>query len=539
MSALTPQHINDFHALLPAEEVIGPSSPLYKDNTLCWAYQKDLKPALVLCPTSLPSLQATLKYLSNSELDFAIRSGGCGSSSAKDVILSMSAFNDFTFNAEEETVLVGAGQTWGDIYRKMESLAPGFAVVGARTPYVGVGGSILSGGISWLSHEFGLAADPQNMLDAQLVLLDGRVVWASEEPALLWALRGGGGNFGALVAVRLKCYQYTDSIYSGSIYFPIEALEQVSVAVSEFANRPSDPKMAMHVFLGGWESSEITGEPAKPPMSIMVYDAHGEAHGRSEQGFKWALNIPGAVDETSTMTLRAVGDLQEVVRPMFGALHSHLAASIVQDIDPDFLLRAWNWLHTAIHTDSRLGAGTFVLLEIMQEKAFGSAGANDSTAWPHSSSRHILQLLTGFAPGSGCSDELALKLLETAPGEISSGRHVDGDYFPNFLNGYMQLGKVELAGLNKEDVLIITGQDYPTTFSHEIYGIVTKVGADARGLAEGDCVVGFSFDRFATFQRTSAYLLRKVKAGENVAEMLTLLMAYSGALHALTTLGDA
>ncbi|KAJ9635178.1 hypothetical protein H2199_008664 [Coniosporium tulheliwenetii] len=448
MSSLTPDHITDLRVFLSADEMIDPSSPLYQDNTRCWSYQKDLKPPLVLRPTSLPSLQATIKYLSNTELDFAIRSGGTGSSSAKDVVLSMSAFDKLVFNVEEETAVIDAGQTWGDVYRKLEDRAPGYAVVGARTPYVGVGGCILGGGISWLSHEFGLAADPQNMLDAQVVLLDGRALWASEEPELLWALRGGGGNFGVLVAVKLKCYRYTNAVYSGSIFLPNEALEQISRGVSDFANRPSDPKMAMHVVVGDLTGSAAGGDPTKLPIFLMVYDANGEAHGRSEEGFKWALDIPGAVDMTSAMTLREVHDLQEVNRPMFGALHSHLAPALVTDIDPAFLLRAWDWYYNVVATDNRLSAGTFVLLEIMQEKAFRSAGPADSTAWPHSSARHILQLLTGFAPGSGCSDELAVELLEKAPGRISPG-HGPADYFPNFIEEYNRVDEIFGANYDK------------------------------------------------------------------------------------------
>ena len=69
-------------------------------------------------------------------------------------------------------------------------------VVACRTPCIGIGGSILCGGFSWLSAEYGLTSDPQNMLDAQVVKLDGEVVWASAEPDLLWALRGAGGSFG-------------------------------------------------------------------------------------------------------------------------------------------------------------------------------------------------------------------------------------------------------------------------------------------------------------------------------------------------------
>jgi hypothetical protein len=75
-------------------------------------------------------------------------------------------------------------------------------VVGARCPFVGVGGSILSGGISWVSHEFGLSSDPQNLLDAHVVLENGSSIWASEDPDLLWALRGGGGNFGGGLKIQ-------------------------------------------------------------------------------------------------------------------------------------------------------------------------------------------------------------------------------------------------------------------------------------------------------------------------------------------------
>ena len=81
-------------------------------------------------------------------------------------------------------------------------------VVACRTPCIGIGGSILCGGFSWLSAEYGLTSDPQNLLDAQVVKLDGQVVWASTEPDLLWALRGAGGSFGGM------------SVFYGSIRLP-------------------------------------------------------------------------------------------------------------------------------------------------------------------------------------------------------------------------------------------------------------------------------------------------------------------------------
>jgi FAD binding domain len=312
-TTISAEQINALKGILPPKAIINSSSSKYENESRCWALQKNLHPALVLRPESIEQLQATIEYLYNSDLDFAIRSGGVGGSSSKAIVTSLSAFDDFAYDDHTKTVIVGAGQTWGTVVAKLEEVAPDYGIVCGRAPYVGVGGSLLNGGIGWLSHEFGLGSDPQNMIDAHVVLTDGRAMWASEYPDLLWALRGGGGNFAIVTKFKLQCHRYPSDIYSGIIIVPIDKIEVVSKAVSTFTSRPEDSKMAMHIFLGDFEGSAAQGKPAKPAIMLLVYDAHGEVHGRSEGGFKWALDIDGAIDMTSVMSHQGVMNLQSKV----------------------------------------------------------------------------------------------------------------------------------------------------------------------------------------------------------------------------------
>lgn len=93
--------------------------------------------------------------------------------------------------------------------------------------------------------------------------------------------------------------------------------------------------------------------------------------------------------------------------------------------------------------------------------------------------------------------------------------------------------KLVYSGVNKEDVLVITGHDYPTTFSHEICGIVSQVGSEVSEFTEGDMVVGFSFDKFATFQSTSADLLQKVEKTDALEQLAASPWTLSTALYGL------
>lgn len=194
--ALTAERIQEIRGVLPESDILEPDSSAFASHTRPWSLSYDQSPRLVLCPSTEPLLQDAVKYLCESDLDFAVRSRGLGSSSAADVVLSLRGFSEFAFDAASETADVGAGLDWGEVDARLAELAPGYLLVGSRCPYVGVGGSTLAGGLSWLSHELGLGSDPRNLLDARIVLSDGRARWASEDPDLLWGLRGGGGNFG-------------------------------------------------------------------------------------------------------------------------------------------------------------------------------------------------------------------------------------------------------------------------------------------------------------------------------------------------------
>ena len=111
----------------------------------------------------------------------------------------------------------------------------------------GVGGLTLGGGIGWLMGTSGLTCD--NLVRAEVVTADGSVVIAGEggDPELLWALRGGGGNFGVVTEFEFAL-QPVGPLYAGDVSVPIEHAAEAMRVIAE-VTRTAPAELA--IFAGG------------------------------------------------------------------------------------------------------------------------------------------------------------------------------------------------------------------------------------------------------------------------------------------------
>jgi FAD/FMN-containing dehydrogenase len=121
-----------------------------------------------------------------------------------------------------------------------------------------VAGLTLGGGIGYLSRRFGLTVD--NLLSADVVLADGSLVTAdeSQHSDLLWALRGGGGNFGIVTSFTFRCHEIGEqgTVIGGPVLYDLADAADVMRWYRELV--PSLPEE-----LSGWLGL-VTIPPAPP-----------------------------------------------------------------------------------------------------------------------------------------------------------------------------------------------------------------------------------------------------------------------------------
>lgn len=100
-----------------------------------------------------------------------------------------------------------------------------------------------------------------------------------------------------MTAFKFRAFRYTTDIYCGQILVPRTAAAEVAKGVADFDARSKDPKLSLFLYV--ISGSNLPWLDSNDDMLVIhVFCSRGEAHGRGEDGFGWALNIPGAIDMT-------------------------------------------------------------------------------------------------------------------------------------------------------------------------------------------------------------------------------------------------
>lgn len=209
-----------------SEKTYEPGDGGYDDARRPFKLTVDQRPARVVMADSVDDVVGALRFARERGLPFAAQATGHGAvrGCTDGVLVNTSRFAGVHVDPERSTARVGAGTRWRDVLTAADR--HGLIGLSGTAPSVGIIGYTLGGGVGLLMRTFGYAAD--SVLAAEVVTADGLRVRADcdENPDLLWALKGGGGNFGVVTALEFKLYPVRE-VYSGMLAYPAERAREL------------------------------------------------------------------------------------------------------------------------------------------------------------------------------------------------------------------------------------------------------------------------------------------------------------------------
>jgi FAD/FMN-containing dehydrogenase len=277
-------------------EVILPEDSKYDEARAIYNAMIDKNPAAIVKCREVEDVILAVKFARENNMEVSVKSGGHsgpGLALVDDgLVIDLSPMKGIRIDPETKTVQVEPGCTWGEVDAATHEY--GLATVSGVLSTTGVGGLTLGGGHGYLTRKYGLTID--NLISADVVLADGRFVHTDKEenPDLIWALRGGGGNFGIVTTFEYQLHPVRNVI-AGPMFWPIEEHQTTLKWYRDWLPEMPDDVYAFYL---------VAEVPAGEPFPK-------EIHGRKVCGLVWCYT--GLKDQFESFIQQA----RDIARPLF------------------------------------------------------------------------------------------------------------------------------------------------------------------------------------------------------------------------------
>lgn len=246
-------------------QVLLPRDEGYEEARRVYNYDIDRQPGLILCCLDVADVLAGVRAARDRDYSVGVRGAGHNvaglGTTEGELLIDLSKMRGVRVDPERGRARVDGGAQIGDLDHATHAF--GQAVPAGIISTTGVGGLTLGGGFGHLSRQYGLTSD--NLCSADVVTADGEFVMCDSErhPDLLWALQGGGGNFGVVTSFEFEMHP-AGTIYGGPMFWPLEQAREVFYRYREFIEHAP-------LEMGAFISFHII-----PPVAPFPADYYGE-----------------------------------------------------------------------------------------------------------------------------------------------------------------------------------------------------------------------------------------------------------------------
>jgi len=210
----------------------------------------DKYPGIIVKCTTAQEVSQAINLARNHNIEVSIRSGGHNGAGLAlidgGMVIDLSGMKRIEIDAANKKGRVEPGNTLSDVDQATHK--HGLALPSGIIGSTGIGGITLGGGLGYLSRKGGLTID--NLLECEVVLASGEIVTANsgEQSDLLWALRGGGGNFGVVTSFTFKLLEIKN-VYAGPMFWPMEQAAEAMRFYDEITKEAPDDLYGFFAFL--------------------------------------------------------------------------------------------------------------------------------------------------------------------------------------------------------------------------------------------------------------------------------------------------